>query len=176
MSSQVANGFICLYCNEERQPFSSLEGVRNHMISKSHCKLNHGDGDGDGDEEDSHLRQFYDESEMQRLSAQNVEFELGLGGSELVIKRKSKDGTSESNKIIGSRQFLRYYHQKPRPTAERDDALSAALVNSRHRSMCLQGVLTKDKLDQITQQRSRKRETTDPIMQNLSATTLAQRK
>ena len=131
MSSQVANGFICLYCNEERQPFSSLEGVRNHLISKSHCKLHYGDGD---EEEDSHLHQFYDESEMRIVPSQNVEFELGLGGSELVIKRKSEDGTSESNKIIGSRQFLRYYHQKPRPTAERDDALSAALVNSRHRS------------------------------------------
>eukprot|EP00253_Pinus_taeda_P015365 PITA_15365 len=149
LGGKVANGFICLYCNEERQPFSSLEAVRNHMISKSHCKLHYGDGDGD-EEENRHLDQFY---ETQIMAAQKeVEFELGLGGTELVIKRKSEDGTtSESNKILGSRQFLRYYHQKPRPTADRDHVISAAaLQHSRHRNMCLQGVLTKDKLDQIS--------------------------
>ncbi|KAL0889438.1 hypothetical protein Bca101_013421 [Brassica carinata] len=56
----VKRDFICLsICNELCHPFTSLEAVRKHMESKSHCKVHYGDG---GDEEDAKLEEFYDES------------------------------------------------------------------------------------------------------------------
>lgn len=46
--------------------------------------------------------------------------------------------------MLGSREFLRYYRQRPRPTVERDTALSRALV-SRYHSMGLATVQSRDK-------------------------------
>lgn len=147
---KVTDDFMCLYCNEKRQPFVSLEAVRKHMISKNHCKLHYGDGD---EEEDGDLDEFYDYSSsyMDESGTQIVpteenldaNIELGFGGAELVIQRKSENGTS--CRMLGSREFLRYYRQRPRPTVERDAALSHALV-SRYRSMGLATVQSKEKI------------------------------
>uniref|UniRef100_A0A0C9RT44 TSA: Wollemia nobilis Ref_Wollemi_Transcript_14143_1754 transcribed RNA sequence n=1 Tax=Wollemia nobilis TaxID=56998 RepID=A0A0C9RT44_9CONI len=146
---KVTQDLMCLYCNERKQPFQSLEAVRKHMISKNHCKLHYGDGD---DEEDSDLEEFYDysssyvdESGMQIMPIEEAldgNFEVGFGGAELVIKRKTENGTS--SKILGSREFLRYYRQRPPPTNERDAALSMAVV-SRYRSMGLATLQSKEK-------------------------------
>ncbi|CAN6921373.1 unnamed protein product [Brassica oleracea var. botrytis] len=40
---KVKRDFMCLYCSELCQAFSSLEAVRKHMEAKSHCKLHYGD-------------------------------------------------------------------------------------------------------------------------------------
>lgn len=53
--------------------------------------------------------------------------ELGSGGSELVITTRSYTGTS--TKMLGSREFLRYYRQKPRPSPMNDVAITAALTS-----------------------------------------------
>ena len=50
---------MCLYCNDRRHPFNSLEAVRKHMVAKSHCKVHYGDDD---DEEEAELEEFYDYS------------------------------------------------------------------------------------------------------------------
>lgn len=42
--------------------------------------------------------------------------ELGSGGSELIITTVTDD--TISTKAIGSREFLRYYRQKPRPSPD----------------------------------------------------------
>ena len=63
--------------------------------------------------------------QIQNLDA-NIEFELGCGESELVIKRKSENGSS-SCKILGSREFYRYYRQRARPADERNEAPNLSL-------------------------------------------------
>ena len=50
--------------------------------------------------------------------------ELGSGGSELIITRSTKSGTS--TKTIGSREYLRYYRQKPRPSPTNGYAITAS--------------------------------------------------
>ncbi|KAG2246038.1 hypothetical protein Bca52824_085666 [Brassica carinata] len=44
---KVKRDFMCLYCSELCQAFSSLEAVRKHMEAKSHCKLHYGDCEED---------------------------------------------------------------------------------------------------------------------------------
>lgn len=61
-------------------------------------------------------------------SANNVE--LGTGGSELIIIKKSNDGHGMSTKTLGSREFLRYYRQKPRPSPANNMAAAAARFSS----------------------------------------------
>lgn len=57
-------------------------------------------------------------------TANNVEL---VGGSELVITRKSGDRIS--TRTLGSREFLRYYRQKPRPSPANSMAITAALAS-----------------------------------------------
>lgn len=144
---KVMRDYICLYCNDRCQPFSSLEAVRKHMAAKSHCKVHYGDGD---DDEEVELEEFYDysssyvdEQGKQLVPSGDVanNVELGRGGSELVITKKSNDGIS--TKTLGSREFLRYYRQKPRPSSSNNIAVAAALASS-YRSMGLATVQSRE--------------------------------
>ncbi|XP_030475483.1 cytoplasmic 60S subunit biogenesis factor REI1 homolog 1 isoform X1 [Syzygium oleosum] len=137
---KVKRDLMCLYCDERRHPFSSLEAVRKHMTAKSHCKVHYGDG---GDDEEAELEEFYDysssyvdEDGKQLVASGDVgnSVELGSGGSELVITRRSDGGVA--TKTLGSRDYLRYYRQKPRPSTGNDAAITAALA-LRYRSMGL---------------------------------------
>ncbi|XP_014502618.1 cytoplasmic 60S subunit biogenesis factor REI1 homolog 1 [Vigna radiata var. radiata] len=145
---KVKRDYECLYCNDRCYPFSSLEAVRKHMAAKSHCKVHFGDGD---DEEEVELEEFYDYSSsyvddqgkqliVSGETANNVEL---VGGSELVITRKSGDRIS--TRTLGSREFLRYYRQKPRPSPANSMAITAALA-SRYRSMGLTTVQSREQI------------------------------
>lgn len=127
---KVRRDYMCLYCNDRCRPFSSLEAVRKHMDAKNHCKVHYGDG---GDDEEAELEEFYDYSSSyvdttgkQLVSSGdfNNNVELGSGGSELIITTRTDDRLSV--KSIGSREFLRYYRQKPKPTRTNDTAISSA--------------------------------------------------
>ncbi|PSS17606.1 Cytoplasmic 60S subunit biogenesis factor like [Actinidia chinensis var. chinensis] len=146
---KVKRDFMCLYCNERCHPFNSLEAVRKHMAAKSHCKLHYGDG---GDDEEAELEEFYDYSssyvdtdgkQLVAYDDMSNTVELGSGGSELIITRRTDDRTS--TKMLGSREYLRYYRQKPRPSPTNDFGITAALA-SRYRSMGLATVQSKDQM------------------------------
>ncbi|PHU08935.1 hypothetical protein BC332_20795 [Capsicum chinense] len=143
---KVKRAHVCLYCNDSCRPFSSLEAVRKHMEAKSHCKVHYGDG---GDDEEAELEEFYDYSSSyvdatgnQLVSSDdfNNNVELGSGGSELIITTRTNDGVSV--KALGSREFLRYYRQKPRPTRTNDITIRSSLASryqSRVQQPCIRG-------------------------------------
>ncbi|KAG6511044.1 hypothetical protein ZIOFF_029093 [Zingiber officinale] len=146
---KVKRDFACLYCSDRCFSFQSLEAVRKHMIAKGHCKLRYGDG---GDDEDVDLEDFYDYSSSyadvdgdQLMSVENMEnsVELGSGGAELIIKQKTETGVLV--RTLGSREFLRYYRQKPRPSPTREIALALSLA-TRYRSMGLATVHSKESI------------------------------
>ncbi|XP_062164451.1 cytoplasmic 60S subunit biogenesis factor REI1 homolog 1 [Alnus glutinosa] len=146
---KVKRDFMCLYCNDRCHPFNSLEAVRKHMVAKSHCRVHYGDGD---EEEEAELEEFYDYSssyadgnEKQLVASSDVEntVELGIGGAELIITRRSDEGIS--TKSLGSREYLRYYRQKPRPSPLNNVAITAALA-SRYRSMGLATVQSREQM------------------------------
>ncbi|CAN7136881.1 unnamed protein product [Brassica rapa subsp. narinosa] len=141
---KVKRDFFCLYCNELRHPFTSLEAVRKHMEAKSHCKVHYGDG---GDEEDAELEEFYDysssygnEGENQMVvageSANTVEL---FGGLELVITKR--EDNKVTSRTLGSREFMRYYKQKPPPSSQKHIVNSLA---NRYKSMGLATVQSKE--------------------------------
>ncbi|CAN6200665.1 unnamed protein product [Urochloa humidicola] len=148
---KVKRDFICLYCNDRRQPFQSLEAVRKHMDAKGHCKLRYGDG---GDDEDADLEDFYDYSssyvdegkQLIAVADANNNIELGIGGSELVITNKTGKGTCV--RTLGSREFIRYYRQKPRPSAVTNCALALSLASS-YKSMDLATVQSKEQIQRM---------------------------
>ncbi|GLT85154.1 hypothetical protein SLE2022_033510 [Rubroshorea leprosula] len=139
--------FMCLYCNDRCHPFNSLEAVRKHMAAKGHCKVHYGDGN---DDEEAELEEFYDYSSSymdedgnQLVAAGDMgDVELG-SGSELIITRRSDSGIW--TKTLGSREFLHYYRQKPRPSPANKMAITAALA-SRYRSMGLATIHSKEQI------------------------------
>ncbi|XP_010447561.1 PREDICTED: cytoplasmic 60S subunit biogenesis factor REI1 homolog 1-like [Camelina sativa] len=143
---KVKRDFMCLYCNELCRPFSSLEAVRKHMEAKSHCKLHYGDGD---DDEDAELEEFYDYSSSYvdevgkqiTVSGETDNTVELVGGSELVITEKSENATT--SKTLGSREFMRYYRQKPPPTSQNSNQIVAS-ISSRYKSLGLKTVPTKE--------------------------------
>ncbi|ESQ54047.1 hypothetical protein EUTSA_v10025366mg [Eutrema salsugineum] len=143
---KVKRDFMCLYCNELCRPFSSLEAVRKHMEAKSHCKLHYGDGD---DDEDAELEEFYDYSSSYVDEAGDQIVVSGetdnavelVGGSELVITERSENTTT--SRTLGSREFMRYYRQKPRPTSQNSNQIIASL-SSRYKSLGLKTVPSKE--------------------------------
>ncbi|XP_038899653.1 cytoplasmic 60S subunit biogenesis factor REI1 homolog 1 [Benincasa hispida] len=146
---KVMRDFRCLYCNDNCLPFSSLEAVRKHMEAKSHCKVHYGDED---ENEEVELEEFYDYSssyvdgsgnQLVPSGTRDNTVEFGSGGAELILVQ----GTSErkSTKTLGSRQFLRYYRQKPRPSPANDAAMTAVLA-ARYRSMGLATVQSREKM------------------------------
>jgi pre-60S factor REI1 len=64
----------------------------------------------------------------------NNNFELGSGGSELVITNKNEKGTRV--RTLGSREFIRYYRQKPRPSVATDRALALSLASRYEHLRC----------------------------------------
>ncbi|XP_073309433.1 cytoplasmic 60S subunit biogenesis factor REI1 homolog 1-like [Primulina huaijiensis] len=147
LSLKVKRDLMCLYCNERCHPFSSIEAVRKHMEAKSHCKVHYGDG---SEEEEAELEVFYDYSssfvdeegkQLVVVDDMQKDVELGSGGSELIITRRI--GGTTLTKMIGSREFLIYYRQKPRPTPA-NSAITAAKLASRYRSMGLATVQSRE--------------------------------
>ncbi|PHU01526.1 hypothetical protein BC332_31313 [Capsicum chinense] len=157
---KVKRDFMCLYCNYRCQPFSSLEAVRKHMEAKNHCRVHYGDGD---DDEEAELEEFYDYSSsfVDETGKQIVlsddtgnSVALGSGGSELIITTRRNDGVSV--RTLGSREFLRYYRQKLRPTRTNDVAISAALA-ARYRSMGLATVQSREHMVKLKVLKAMKR-------------------
>ncbi|KAK4797457.1 hypothetical protein SAY86_029783 [Trapa natans] len=144
---KVKRDYMCLYCNERCHPFSSLEAVRKHMDAKSHCKVHYGGG---GEDEEGELEEFYDysssfvdENGKQLVAVGDLDnnIELGTAGSELIISRRTDVGVS--TRALGSREYTRYYRQKPRPSSANNAALAIALASS-YRNMGLTTVQSRE--------------------------------
>ncbi|KAI7735480.1 hypothetical protein M8C21_017838, partial [Ambrosia artemisiifolia] len=140
----VKRDCMCLYCNSS---FKSLEAIRKHMVAKSHCRVHY----GDGDEGEAELDEFYDYSssyvdgngtQLVTIDVGGDHIELGSGGSELIITRSTDDGIS--TKAIGSREYLRYYRQRPRPSP--NTIATTAVLAARYRSMGLSTVQSKENM------------------------------
>lgn len=72
---------------------------------------------------------YLPEEDAQLVSAEEptaIPVSLTTGGAELLIKHDT--GKKQCVKTIGSREFLKYYKQKPRPSEMHDGALVNALV------------------------------------------------
>ncbi|CAD5319393.1 unnamed protein product [Arabidopsis thaliana] len=121
-----------------------LEAVRKHMDAKGHCKVHYGDG---GDEEDAELEEFYDYSSsyvngdenQMVVSGESVNTVELFGGSELVITKRTDNKVT--SRTLGSREFMRYYKQKPAPSSQKHIVNS---LTSRYKMMGLATVQSKE--------------------------------
>jgi pre-60S factor REI1 len=88
------------------------------------------------------LSSYVDEAGKQIVVSGETDNTVELvGGSELLITEKSENTTT--SKTLGSREFMRYYRQKPRPTSQDSNQIIASL-SSRYKSLGLKTVPSKE--------------------------------
>lgn len=107
LAEKVCRDFICLWCNEKGRTFYSLQGVRQHMIEKGHCKMLH-EGAALAEYVD-----FYDYSSSypddDGTKDVDEEFDAAvLDGDEYQL-------VLPSGNVIGHRSLMRYYKQRLNP-------------------------------------------------------------
>lgn len=72
------------------------------------------------------LSSYVDEAGKQIVVAGETDNTLELvGGSELLITENSEN--TKTSKTLGSREFMRYYRQKPRPTSQNSSQIISSL-------------------------------------------------
>lgn len=128
LQDKVRELFLCLYCNNRANNFQSAKSVQQHMIDKQHCFIN-------TDEDEMEFRRFYAlDSSFEVLSSEDevhLEHYIDLGSQSSETSSFSLIGTKSSRggievlptgelklpngKVIGHKQFKRYYQQIYRP-------------------------------------------------------------
>lgn len=110
LHEKVKLGVTCLYCQKR---FSSGRACQNHMISKSHCKIAY-DEDIDGQDFDD----FYD------FSSTYEDVDDDEDGVEEMEPTHTGELQLPDGRLLGHRQFRRYYKQYYRPAESRLSVLA----------------------------------------------------
>jgi pre-60S factor REI1 len=134
LGAKLQYGKLPLYesgLNPEARRLKSLHGVQRHMVDRGRCKILY-----DGNEEE--YEDYYDYSlgideEKNGVAGAIVSLNVddvpawfqAAAGYELAIP--SKDGPGV--KILGSREFARYYKQRHKPADNRASTAAALVVN-----------------------------------------------
>eukprot|EP00899_Mesostigma_viride_P022637 jgi/Mesvir1/3558/Mv12024-RA.1 len=136
---KISQGLFCLYCDGRGRSFADRGAVLRHMASKSHCKMRYGD-----EETAEEFEDFYDFEKSNedgdgdvgmQLVAADAEPEVEVtAGLELVLTRPGGDA-----KVLGHRDYARYYKQKPKPRETHEGVLVNELL-ARYRAL---GVATR---------------------------------
>lgn len=107
LAEKVCRDFICLWCNDKGRTFYSLQGVRQHMIEKGHCKMLH---------EGAALAEYvdfydYSSSYPDHDDTKNVDEEFDAA----VLEGDEYQLVLPSGNVIGHRSLMRYYKQRLNP-------------------------------------------------------------
>ncbi|KAI5733891.1 hypothetical protein M8J77_000064 [Diaphorina citri] len=100
LGEKVCQGFICLWCNDEKKTFHSLESTQQHMVDKGHCKMLH---------EGKALLEYYDFYDYS--SSYPDEEEMTVAIEPNVLDDASFELVLPSGATIGHRSLAVYYKQ-----------------------------------------------------------------
>lgn len=108
LAVKIIKDFICIWCNDIGKTFYAIEGVRNHMLAKAHCRMLY-EGKALAEYVD-----FYDYSASYPDHHENMDIDEEL-------PQTNDDEGDEyqlvlpSGVTIGHRSLLRYYKQRLNP-------------------------------------------------------------
>ena len=136
----VAN--VCIYCNGKGRAFYALDAVRDHMISKGHCKIQY------EDDADLEIAEFYDFSDTWEDLEEDIQSEIleeeyefvtqsSTNQKEMKSAEISQDGSQlmlPNGLLAGHRSLRIYYKQNLKPVRERDSGMIHRL-KSKYKSL-----------------------------------------
>eukprot|EP01092_Planopodium_desertum_P009205 TRINITY_DN3950_c0_g1_i1.p1 TRINITY_DN3950_c0_g1~~TRINITY_DN3950_c0_g1_i1.p1 ORF type:complete len:199 (-),score=25.18 TRINITY_DN3950_c0_g1_i1:106-702(-) len=120
LGQKIGIGNYCIFCEKQ---FKTMEAVRHHMISQSHCKIHYDGNEGEYDE-------FYNWGKDE----EEEEGETGTAGAMVVRDAGEEKGLSAfevtlpSGKVLGHRSLARYYKQRLRPEEKRESVLITKMM------------------------------------------------
>ncbi|KAI7838285.1 hypothetical protein COHA_007855 [Chlorella ohadii] len=140
LGAKLQYGHVPLYesgDNPNAKQFQSLHAVQRHMVDTNKCKMAY-------DDNEEEYEDFYDygdeEGDEQMAQAGTLilgESEAGPSASyELVLAGGGGGHGGVGTKIIGSREFARYYRQRPRLEDSRA-SVQAAMVQAQYRRLAV---------------------------------------
>lgn len=118
LADKVSVSNMCLYCNTAGKAFHSVEGVRKHMLTKGHTKI-----DFENDALYSELAEYYDfgdnedddeEWEDEEVTERDLVMVNGGGSGDVGLDETGTSWALPSGQVIGHRSMLRYYKQNLR--------------------------------------------------------------
>ena len=133
LGAKIAVGKVPLYVRGDEshlhKSFHSLHAVQRHMIDTGKCRMVY-------DENEEEYEEFYayPDSKQEDGDTTMTVYQGGAldpGTGELALTSSDGDG---SQRLIGSREFARYYKQKPRPVEKRESVLVNSIV-ARYRAL-----------------------------------------
>lgn len=111
LGEKVGVGKMCLYCNEKSKNFLTIEAVQNHMISKSHTKL---DYEGDAALEYADYYDFSSSYPADDKDDDDSNAEVGT----IAVDETTNELCLPSGAKAGHRDLRRYYRQNLPPERE----------------------------------------------------------
>ena len=116
LGEKVKLGGLCIYCQKQ---FSPGRPCQNHMISKSHCKIAYEEGIDIHEFEDFFdYSSTYDDDDEQQLD------EDGNVMDDSLLVSSTGELMLPNGRVVGHREFKKYYKQKFRPEDNRPSVLS----------------------------------------------------
>lgn len=110
LGEKVCQGFICLWCNDEKKTFQSLEATQQHMCDKGHCKILH---------EGKTLMEYYDFYDYSSSYPDNEELCVAIESN--VLDDASFELVLPSGATIGHRSLAVYYKQSLNSTKNKQN-------------------------------------------------------
>lgn len=137
LGAKLQYGHVPLYesgDNPNAKQFHSLHAVQRHMIDTNQCKM----AFDDCEEEYDDFYECGEEEEMAQAGPLILSTaEAGPSAAyELVISGGGGGGNSGGGKILGSREFARYYRQRPR-IGDGRASTQAAQVQAQYRRLAV---------------------------------------
>ena len=136
LHKKVRELLLCLYCNNRQgHNFKSVQSVQQHMLNKQHCFLN-------TDEDEEEFKEFYLQENNEILNSEEEEIKSGnysdvasqgsINSSHMIPAEFLPTGELRLNngKILGSKEYQKYYKQFHRPLPQRKKQLLEIVAES----------------------------------------------
>uniref|UniRef100_A0A061QV15 Pre-60S factor REI1 n=1 Tax=Tetraselmis sp. GSL018 TaxID=582737 RepID=A0A061QV15_9CHLO len=153
---KLSEGRVPLYTrgdDPEAKQFQSLHAVQRHMVDTNQCRMAY-----DGNEEE--YEEFYDYGPAEEqdgspgpLAVAAPEDLQPAGGYELAVV-----GGGGGVKVLGSREFMHLYRQRPRPSDPRRSVQVGALVAQYRRLGIEDASSTPDRAEKLSQRRAERQQ------------------
>ncbi|KAJ3273971.1 hypothetical protein HDV01_003641 [Terramyces sp. JEL0728] len=117
LADKISIANVCIYCNGKGRALHALDAVRDHMVSKGHCKIPYEDGDEDD------VAEYYDfekDDEWEDEGGEDGEVEdddWSTMDRTATITADDTEMILPSGVRIGNRQFRKYWKQNIKPVA-----------------------------------------------------------
>lgn len=127
LGAKIAVGKVPLYVRGDEshlhKSFRSVHAVQRHMVDTGRCRMVYDDNEQEYEDFFDYAKQKQDSGDTAMAVYQGGATDPGTG--ELALTNVDGEG---GQRLIGTREYARYYKQKPRPVEKRESVLINSII------------------------------------------------